>query len=157
MQAQHRQLKSHLKEHTVNRLTNLLTKIGILKNDVNYHSKVATVQKVDNPATQAWILYEGDFRDNKSKTPNCSVDLIYSDLPFGVDLSKMSKHNTGTISYHDTRDSLLGQLKEIATEAFRILRQDRYCVFFFGFNYYSELLRVLAGAGFTVNPVPIVW
>jgi DNA modification methylase len=116
------------------------------------------VHKVNAPAgQQQWTLYEGDFTDHTKKIPDQSVDLVYTDLPFGVDLNKMSKHSGGVIEYSDSRVSALGNLKVLAAEAYRVLRMDRYATFWFGFNYYTELLGVLEEAGFAVNPVPIVW
>lgn len=61
------------------------------------------------------------------------------------------------IDYQDGRDLIVGRLKEIARESYRILKQDRYAVFWFGFNYYSELILALEEAGFKVNRVPFIW
>jgi len=108
------------------------------------------------PAEQKWTLYEGDFRDNIHKIPDSAADLVYCDLPFGVALSNMSKH-TGVVDYADARATIVGSLEAIAKESFRILASDRYAVFWFGFNYYGDLLAVLQRAGFNVNPVPVVW
>ena len=104
-----------------------------------------------------WLLYEGDFKTNIHLIPSETVDLVYTDLPFGVDLSKMSKHDTGTIGYEDSRELILSDLNDVATESFRILRPDRFAVFWFGFNYYPELLSALERAGFSCNKVPFVW
>jgi site-specific DNA-methyltransferase (adenine-specific) len=120
-------------------------------------AKAAAVHKVNNPGAQAWTLYEGDFRDHVKKVPNETVDLVYSDLPFGVDLSKMSKHSGGVVDYTDTRDTVVSCIEAIANESFRTLRTDRYAIFWFGFNYYSDLVAGLERAGFGVVPVPIVW
>lgn len=104
-----------------------------------------------------WVLREGDFRKNVGQIAEDSVDLVYTDLPFGVALSKMSKHSTGVVDYSDSRAEILGALEEIANSTHRILRDDRFAVFFFGFNYYAELLGALEGARLGFNPVPLVW
>lgn len=114
-------------------------------------------EKQEQADEKLWTLYEGDFRDHTAKVSDGSVDLVYTDLPFGVDLSRMSKHGTGTVGYSDSRESIIRLLDEVASQAHRILREDRYAVFFFGFNYYTELLASLQRAGFLVNPVPVVW
>ena len=41
---------------------------------------------------QNWTLYEGPFENNIANIASDSVDLVYCDLPFGVDLAEMSKH-----------------------------------------------------------------
>lgn len=108
-------------------------------------------------APKEWLLFEGDFRDNIDKIPAESIDLIYTDLPFGANLSQMSKHDKGVVGYSDTRDGIVGSLRDLLHESYRILRPDRYAVFFFGFNYYTELITALQSEGFAVNPVPVVW
>lgn len=122
--------------------------------------KAPTVQTVNDKGEieeKKWELYEGEFAANASKIPDETVDLVYTDLPFAVDLSKMSKHVSGITDYEDSREDLLGDLPTFARESFRILRRDRYAVFFFGFNYYSELIDCLEDSGFKVNKVPFVW
>lgn len=104
-----------------------------------------------------WKLYKGDFRDNIKNIEDETVDLIYTDLPFGVSLSQMSKHKSGTLNYADDRASIVDALLDVSREAYRILRPDRYAVFWFGFNYYQELLNSLGDEGFKVNPIPFIW
>jgi site-specific DNA-methyltransferase (adenine-specific) len=113
--------------------------------------------KAAPPGEKLWTLHEGDFRDNISKIPDESVDLVYSDLPFGVALDQMSKHSGGVVSYGDSREGILNSLQAIASESYRVLRADRFTVLFFGFNYYHELVSVLRACGFSVNPVPVCW
>jgi DNA modification methylase len=105
-----------------------------------------------------YVLYEGPFQSNTPQIPNASVDLVYTDLPYGVNLDLMDGHTGGGIlSYEDTRKAVVDMLPLIALESHRILRDDRFAVFWFGFNYYTELVIALRAAGFHVNPVPVVW
>lgn len=124
-------------------------------------TKAPTVQTMNDKGEiekeRMWTLYEGDFMGNIGAVNQESVDLVFSDLPFGVDLSQMSKHNSGAIGYSDDRGRIVANLGGITKEAYRILKNDRYAVFWFGFNYYSELLAALEVAGFKVNFVPFVW
>lgn len=104
-----------------------------------------------------WTLYEGDTLQNIQMVASESIDLVYTDLPFGVGLGEMSKHSKGVISYTDSRKEIVDILGRFSSETFRVLREDRFCVFWFGFNYYSELLSALTTAGFKVNAVPFIW
>jgi ParB family transcriptional regulator, chromosome partitioning protein len=104
-----------------------------------------------------WVLHEGDFLDNCDKIADESVDLVYTDLPFGVSLSAMSKHSKGLVEYSDSRESVVSNLAAFAVESFRMLHDNRFAVFFFGYNYYNELVESLESAGFGVNYVPVVW
>lgn len=134
------------------------------RRQINILGAIATMSLRAAAAPQAgetaslWKLYEGDFKDNISNVADDSVDLVYTDLPFGVSLQAMSKHGgASTINYLDDRKAVVSQLGLIAREAFRVLCNDRFAIFFFGFNYYTELVLALELAGFRINPVPIVW
>jgi DNA modification methylase len=104
-----------------------------------------------------WTLYEGDFKQNVHQILDASVDLVYTDLPFGVGLTSQSNHSNGVVGYDDTRKGIVDALPELLQQSHRVLRVNRYAVFFFGFNYYTELCRELEGTGFEYNPVPVIW
>jgi site-specific DNA-methyltransferase (adenine-specific) len=104
-----------------------------------------------------WTLYEGDFNANAKQLGDQTVDLVYSDLPFGVSLSQMSKHAGGVVDYNDSWDDIVNSLDAVGVTAYRVLRPDRFGIFWFGFKYYELLRTALERAGFTVNPVPVVW
>jgi DNA modification methylase len=120
-------------------------------------AQAASTVTASAPKPKKYVLHEGDFQNNISAIPDASVDLVYTDLPYGVNLDKMQNHATGVVSYADKRATIVAQLDEVAKESFRILKDDRFCVFWFGFNYYTELVTSLTKAGFNVNPVPVVW
>jgi DNA modification methylase len=104
-----------------------------------------------------WSLYHADFRNKINDIASASVDLVYTDLPYGVNLDKMSRHAASLGQYSDSRTNVVDMLTAVARESFRILKLDRFAVFWFGFNYYQALLGNLEAAGFTVIPVPIIW
>jgi site-specific DNA-methyltransferase (adenine-specific) len=104
----------------------------------------------------SWTLYEGDFRDNVSKIGDQSVDFIHTDLPYGANVEKMSAH-VSSPGFDDSRTGAVGLLSDVARESYRTLRQDRYAAFWFGFNYYGEIVDALRTAGFTVADVPLIW
>ena len=144
--------KADTKESARRQITTLGTIVQMQK-----ASTVHVVNEKGETQEKKWILYEGDFNKNYQNILDETVDLVYTDLPFAVGLSQMSKHDTGVIGYEDTRERLLGDLPTFARESFRILRRDRYAVFFFGFNFYTELIGCLESVGFKINKVPFVW
>ena len=118
---------------------------------------VAARDRKFEPKKYVWTLYEGDFRDNIHKIKDESVDLVYTDLPFGVGIGQMSKHAKGVVDYRDSRKDIVDALLPLTRAAYRILRPDRYGVFWFGFNYYGVLIESLELAGFRPNNVPFIW
>lgn len=111
---------------------------------------------------RSWTLVEDDFRNQTGADDHVadnSVDLIWCDLPYGADVDTMSAHAAGSqiASFNDSKLEALKLLSSIAEESFRVLKQDRYAVFCFGFITYTDLVFELERVGFTVNPVPVVW
>ena len=122
-------------------------------------AKLAAAKAAASPAgqTKYWTLYEGDFRNNISKVPSASVDLVYSDLPFGVSLTTFSKHNTALAQYQDSRTDVVAMLGDICKETKRVLQDNRFGIFFFGFNYYCDLINAITAAGLRHLNMPVVW
>ncbi len=108
---------------------------------------------------RSWTLYRQDFRTESVIIPDESVDLIWTDLPYGADVDQMSAHAGASqvASFDDSKLSVLNMLESIAKESYRVLKPDRYAVFCFGFVTYTELVFELGRVGFNVNPVPFVW
>lgn len=107
-----------------------------------------------------WTLHEGDFRANCVLVKDESVDLVYTDLPFGIDLSELHRHSTtggGLVGYADPLEAIIKLLPDIMVQSYRVLKPDRFVVFWFGWRYYGKLIEALAVAGFKVDPVPFVW
>jgi DNA modification methylase len=102
-------------------------------------------------------MYYGSFLDTIQNVANESIDLVYTDLPYGVNLDIMDKHQSTELDYSDTRWGIVSILESVAKESYRILKPDRFAVFWFGFNYYQELVDAFALYGFEVNPVPFIW
>jgi site-specific DNA-methyltransferase (adenine-specific) len=101
-----------------------------------------------------WTLYEGDFRGNITSVASSSVDLVFTDLPYGVDIDKNDMQG---VTFSDSRETIIDLLPDITSHSYRVLRDERYAAFWFGFNFYYELKTSLEKAGFIVDPVPVVW
>jgi hypothetical protein len=144
-----------------------LTKLKIVGAVVEMQSagaEIAKLREADKSVpNRKWILYEEDFRSSSEVgrscfVPNESVDLIWTDLPYGSDVGKMSgQAGTTLASFDDGRDNAIAILPAIARESFRVLRPERFAVFCFGFSIYTALVRALETVGFRVNLVPVIW
>lgn len=133
------------------------TQLKILGSVLQMH-RTATPVSIDKP--QLWTLYDRDFRQKDGVTWSVeseSVDLIWTDLPYGADLSTMSMKSGDGATFDDTKLNALRLLPDIAKESFRVLRNDRFAVFCFGFDIYSDLVSELEIVGFNVALVPFIW
>lgn len=139
------------------KLLNLKTKADVIRK-FQLVASLAAIQedsKTKNPEA-TWSLLEGDFSDKILEVQSESIDLIYTDLPFGVELGNQFRHEAPA-NYQDNRDAIVALLNAIAFESFRVLKNNRFAVFFFGFNYYTDLITALRSHSLTVNDVPFIW
>jgi len=101
----------------------------------------------------------GDAYEELKKMEDESIDLIYTDPPWGVNVAKSmgSKRAVSTIEFNDSTDVFVELVELCVEEWYRVLRDGRFIYIWFGFSHYQELLNILNSAKFTVRPVPIIW
>lgn len=113
------------------------------------------------PATQSdprWVLYEGKFQDNIGHVAPNSVDLVLTDLPYGIGVGDHAvAHGAGLGRFTDSNLDLDRLVVDVATESYRVLREDRFAVFFYGMAYHQLLFDALTAAGFVVDVYPFIW
>lgn len=110
------------------------------------------------PKTKLWELYHGLFEDNIANINDSSVDLVLSDLPYDIGLGgSTAAHGAGLGQFSDNNIDLGVLLPRVAVESYRILRPNRFAVFFYGMAYHQEFKDALTQAGFTVDDYPFIW
>lgn len=114
-------------------------------------------------------LIRGDCREELGKMEEGSVDLLLTDIPFGVsemDASKKKRaSDSNTLLYrsslreHDnlSEDEMKELMKETIPLMYRVLRPSSHIYMFFGIQYYEFLMVELRTSGFLMEDVPIVW
>lgn len=131
---------------------------------INIISAVASMQQsrtsvaVGGPE-RSWTLIEDDFTTaSPLHLADASVDLVWTDLPYGASIEGASQQAAATVaSFDDSRESAVRLLDAFARESFRVLKDERFLVACFGFTYYTELIESLRRSGFDVNVVPFIW
>jgi len=112
------------------------------------------------PAAPEWTLYEGDFRSlSASAISDSSVDFVIVDPPYGEDAQGMGPRSPQLLTkpFEDDKDSTAALYEDLAKEAFRVLKPDKFAMFFFGPRLQVALTKHLQDAGFEVDPVPLIW
>lgn len=130
-----------------------ITTLGIIATAGN----MAVAGKAVPKTEKLWQLYEGHFMYYRHITPDNSVDLVWTDLPYGSDVDKMSQHTKSVATFDDSIDEAMNTIIAVATESYRVLKDDRYACFCFGFRIYNFLCQELTRVGFNVVPVPVIW
>lgn len=84
---------------------------------------------------------------------------VITDPPYGINLDegetkKGSPHPT---IYHDNTYDIMDLTALAIKEAYRLLREHTHAYFFFDIKAYPKIFKMLQDAGFTVEPIPLVW
>lgn len=111
-----------------------------------------------NSNYERWLLYEGPFQSNIHQVGDGSVDLVVTDLPYNIGLGDSSAaHGAGLGSFNDSELDIGALCQDVAVESYRVLRDNRFGVFFYGMAYHQVLFDALTNAGFTVDVYPFIW
>lgn len=121
----------------------------------------ALQQQAKNPpkTDKKWTLYEGDFTVESEKLEDNSCDAVIVDPPYGEDSQGMGPQSKQLLAeaFTDglapTRDLYI----HLARCSWRVLRNDRFAAFFFGFALYPDFVSTLRDAGFSVDLTPLIW
>lgn len=121
----------------------------------------ALQQQAKNPpkTEQKWTLYEGDFDVNASNLDDNSCDFVIVDPPFGEDVGGLGPNSKQLLAetFLDDRNYVEQLNESLCRQSFRVLRQDSFAAFFFGFKFYSKIVESLGRQGFVVDSTPLVW
>ena len=101
----------------------------------------------------------GDWRNVTREWAAGIVDCIVTDPPYGIDLDEgeTKKGNNHPTIYSDGTYDVLDMTEQVAKEAFRLLKDDTHAYFFFDIKQHGRVLAILQNAGFTVDPIPLLW
>jgi site-specific DNA-methyltransferase (adenine-specific) len=89
-----------------------------------------------------------DTFEGMAAEPSESFDLIDLDPPYGFDIDGIA---------NDTEEWYEANLNRMLSEAFRLLKPNKWLIFWFGFPTYGMSLRALKKAGFEVDCRPVFW
>ena len=134
------------------------TKIGIVDESQTISNGDLVEVPIPFPKAERWVLYEGPFQSSIDCVGDSTVDLVLTDLPYNIGLGdSTAAHGAGLGGFCDTELDIVSLCSDVAVEAWRTLRDNRFGVFFYGSNYYQVLVDALTTVGFTVDPYPFIW
>jgi DNA modification methylase/ParB-like chromosome segregation protein Spo0J len=106
-----------------------------------------------------WKLWEGDFVNNVNNIDDLAVDLVLVDPPYGEGVQGMAANSKELLTkgFGDDTVDWSTLVKPLLQQSFRVLNNDRFALFFFGFSFYGSLLDEARQAGFSVDVSPLIW
>jgi ParB/RepB/Spo0J family partition protein len=107
------------------------------------------------------LLLNGDALSILSTIPEESVDHVYSDPPYGINMANLQQTGTGmdvsrTVNEHDVQENLQLLADAIPLLA-RVLRPAGFCLLFCDVVHFSWLCDRLREVGLKVQNWPLVW
>jgi len=103
----------------------------------------------------------GDAFKGMAKINNNVVSFIEVDPPYAVELEKRKSRNQDLAAmdrYNEVEESDYPEfVGKMAKLCFNALKDNTFCIWWFGQEWYPVVLEQLRGAGFSVNPVPAIW
>jgi len=104
------------------------------------------------------MLFNVDCVQWMHAAPKDSVDVIVTDIPYGVDLDNMEDITNIDMmrSTHDVEDNV-ELMPKFINAAFHILRPNSYLFFFYALQHHEKLRDWGSAAGFKVQDWPLLW
>jgi len=142
--------------------TQAQNKLRLLQRREVLSAKAAELQS--GRGDPALLAYEskvklGDALQLVKAWPSSVFNCIVTDPPYGINLDagETKKGNPHPTVYDDATYDIMDLTAQIIPEAYRILQDNTHAYFFFDIKQYARIFRLLTDAGFTVDPIPLLW
>ena len=89
------------------------------------------------------------------KLDDASMDMAITNPPYGVDIESIFIGDR--VIYDDAEEDIVPLLEKVVKEVYRVLRDDRWFVWFYPTSRLAEGARILGDAGFRFQAVPCIW
>ena len=104
------------------------------------------------------MLFLGDSMEIMPKLNAGSVDHVVTDIPYGIDVSAMEGlKNIETVAETHEVEQNVSMMLPFLREAYRLLKPDGYCVFWYDLDHHEKLQAWATEVGFHVQRWPLVW
>ena len=123
------------------------------KADVQVRAKAEELGMIAK--TTAKIVGPGPALEAMQAIDTESFDMVVSNPPYGVDIESVFKGDR-TI-YEDAEKDIVPMLQALCKEVFRVLKNDRWFIWFYPTARLEEGSAMLADAGFSFQSVPCIW
>lgn len=93
------------------------------------------------------------------RQPANSFDLIFTDIPFGIDVTNLKISDSAMEDIeeeHDVEENI-AQFAPFLRESYRLLKDKSYCIFFFDIIHFEKLLTIATSVGFRPQAWPLLW
>jgi site-specific DNA-methyltransferase (adenine-specific) len=104
------------------------------------------------------MFFRGDCIEVMSRFPEHSVDHVVTDIPYGIPMENLDKIKglDEMVDTHDV-DENVSLMQPFLEAAFRVIKPNGFCVFFYDLDHHEKLQQWAIKAGFSVQRWPLIW
>lgn len=154
-------LAPHLNDPEVKRATSMGSAFQIVTRRLEEKATAALVAKRQaKTASSSDIIYKfGDMQQLILEIPNRSVDLIFTDPPYGVnaDQANFSRRQAQKHTYQDSPEYAKDHLTVLLREAWRVAKDRANIFIFLDWKYFEFVHDTAAQQAWTPFPTPVIW
>lgn len=125
-----------------------------------HEKSIANLSTTDIRRIKADAFQIGDALELIKGIKSESYDFVEMDSPYGIDLLNLTQTDTSAASHYKewSPEQYRTNLPLMMQQAYRLLRNDRYAIFWFALNrWYKEAIEEAEAVGFSVDRIPGVW
>lgn len=137
------------------------SKLRLLNQRANLMVKAQEYQvgtRTINPEIAANIFL-GDCLVTVRSWESQSLDCVITDPPYGInlDVGQTKRDSHHPVIYSDNTYDIMDLTTLVIKEAYRLLKDNTHAYFWFDIKAYPKIIRMLTDAGFSVEPMPLIW
>ncbi len=116
--------------------------------------------------SKEFVLVNRDAEQYLPGIPDKSIDLFFTDPPYGIDVHDKAitiggetggEFTASAITYDDSESYAKALLEILCTESYRVTKDTGHAYFFCGKTHFEWLRGRMEAAGWNVFPWPIIW
>ena len=151
-------LSEHLDDEEVAKAKTAKEAMKVLKNKhIAFLTEELAKQIGNEPQAKELDFRNEDMCEAILKIPDSSYDCIVTDPPYGIDAQDFGSQTDKGHQYDDDLTTFIKLIGVLATEGYRVLKDQAHMYVFCDFKQVSYISDVLLKEGFTVWPRPIIW
>ena len=121
-------------------------------------TSIGVATSITNTAFTSGIVYNDNCVEILKQMEEASVDLIFTDPPWGIDFDKSSQWSRKWIAtYDDTQKGVREMLQQIFPLLFKVLKPSCHMFCFFPVQEGQWWVELATSSGFVVRQRPLVW
>lgn len=122
-------------------------------------------EEVSKSVEQAQLI-RGDALEHMCLQPDSSVDVLFTDPPYGIDITALqmglggktgSDTNTAGFTFDDSEERALMLYATLARESFRFVKETGFAFVFVAPSMFPKVRLFFSAVGWDVGQRPIIW